>query len=71
MTSYRIKKRQLLDEAKIEKRLTRSTFLLKWMDMWRNISIIWTDEKLFSLEAVFNRQNDKVLGVTIEDIPLD
>ena len=71
MTSYKIKKRQFLNEAKIEKRLTRSTLLLRWLEMWNRISVIWTDEKLFTVEAAFNRQNDRVMAVSIEDVPMD
>ena len=71
MTSYKIKKRQFLNEAKIERRLSRSTLLLRWLEMWNRISVIWTDEKLFTVEAAFNRQNDSVLAVSIEDVPID
>ena len=39
--------------------------------MWNRISVIWTDEKLFTVEAAFNRQNDSVLAVSIEDVPID
>ena len=71
MTSYKIKKRQLLTEASIQKRLTRCTWLSKWLKMWSLFSVIWTDEKLFTVEADHNRQNDRVLAVTIEDVPIN
>ena len=71
MTSYKIKKRQFLNPQSIEKRLTRSALLLRWLQIWDRISVIWTDEKMFSVEADFNRQNDRVLAVTIDDVPIN
>ena len=31
--------------------------------------VLWTDEKLFTIQAVHNAQNDRVLDRSKEDIP--
>ena len=53
------------------KRLTRGRFLLKWMKINPGIPVIWSDEKLFTVEMDFNHHNDRVLSVRVEDIPVD
>lgn len=35
----------------------------------REDQILWTDEKIFTIEQSFNRQNDRVLAQSVSDIP--
>ena len=71
MTPFKFRKRQLLNEVTMAKRLTRGRFLLKWMKINPGIPVIWSDEKLFTVEMDFNHHNDRVLSVRVEDIPVD
>ncbi len=60
---------QLLSDMTKVKRLERSRILLK--EIWGGMMgpIIWTDEKLFTVEAIHNVQNDCVLAKSTEEIP--
>ena len=33
-------------------------------------TVYWTDEKVFTVEMAFNHQNDMVLDIRVEDIPI-
>ncbi|QQP55122.1 Putative DD37D maT transposase, partial [Caligus rogercresseyi] len=66
---YHLQKRQLSD-ATVDKRLERSKVLRNWLKSRTQISIIWTDEKVFTLEATFNSQNDRILAKDIRQVPL-
>ena len=45
--------------------------LLKRIRRWHSVPIIWTDEKVFTVEMAFNHQNDMVLDIRVEDIPIE
>jgi inhibitor of nuclear factor kappa-B kinase subunit alpha len=64
--SYKKVRRQLLSEATKLKRLQRAKQLLS---AGTRCPIIWTDEKIFTVERFHNRQNDRILAKNIEDIP--
>ena len=32
-------------------------------------SVIWTDEKIFTVQRIFNHQNDRLYAVNYDDIP--
>ncbi len=70
MTPYRLQKRQALGAAQRKKRLARSKILAKVLSADTHPSIIWTDEKLFTVEAVHNTHNDRILAVDINSIPV-
>ncbi len=60
-----LKKRQFLSNATKEKRLKRSKLLL-WKLKSGLVSImVWSDEKIFSIQQAHNPQNDCARGATI------
>ncbi|QQP54502.1 Putative DD37D maT transposase, partial [Caligus rogercresseyi] len=67
---YHLQKRQLLSDATVDKRLERSKVLRNWLKSRTRISIIWTDEKVFTLQAAFNSQNDRILAKDIRQVPV-
>lgn len=71
MRPFHLQKRHLLSGATMEKRLARSKLLLKWMNSCTRTSIIWTDEKIFTVEQAFNSHNDRILGRKRKDIPVN
>lgn len=71
MSAYKLQKRQLLSSATKDKRLQRSRLLLNFMKAGPQPSIIWTDEKIFTVEAVHNSHNDRILARDINSIPIE
>ena len=71
MYPYKLQKCQLLSEPVEEKRLKRAKLLLNWMKSGTQASIIWTDEKLFTVQAVHNPHNDRIFGQNLENIPIN
>lgn len=69
MSSYKLQKRQLLSAPTIEKRHTRSRLLLNRIREGTLNNIIFTDEKLFSLQQSHNHQNDRIVARSRETIP--
>lgn len=69
MSPYKLQKRQLLSAPTIEKRLTRSRLLLNRIRDGTLPNIIFSDEKLFSVQQSHNHQNDRVLSRSLEAIP--
>lgn len=67
---YHLQKRQLLSAATKEKRLARSKVLRNWMKSCTETSVIWTDEKIFTIEKAFNSQNDRILSKDIKKVPV-
>lgn len=57
-----------LTRKNIADRVARSRLLLK---THAGHNIIFSDEKLFTLEATLNKQNDRVYGACLRDIPAD
>jgi hypothetical protein len=72
MKAYKLQKRQLFSEATKAKRLLRCKWLLQWINVKNPMaSILWTDEKLFTVEAVFNIQSDRILAKDINEVPVN
>ena len=71
MRPYKLQKRQLLSQATIDKRLERSKWIQNWFRQGTGASVIWTDEKLFTVQAVHNHQNDRILAKNIRNIPVN
>ncbi|QQP54656.1 Transposase, partial [Caligus rogercresseyi] len=67
---YHLQKQQLLSDATVDKRLERSKVLRNELKSRTRISIIWTDEKVFTLQAAFNGQNDHILAKHIQQVPV-
>ena len=70
MLSLKMITRQHLTELQKEKRLARAKILLQKLKAGTDTSeILFSDEKLFTVEAICNRQNDRVLAKSSADIP--
>ena len=68
MSPYKLQKRQLILVATIEKRLARSKLFLKRLKNGTLQNLIFTDEKLFTVQQAHNHQNDRVLVKTLNSI---
>ena len=66
---YKKVKRQLLSGPTLEKRLKRARLLLHCLQDCMQPPVLWTDEKLFTVQAVHNAQNDRVWARNVKDIP--
>jgi len=62
MSPYKLQKRQLLSGHTIEKRVTRTRLLLNRIKEGTLPNIIFSDEKLFSVQQSHNHQNDRILS---------
>ena len=58
MSPYKLQKRQLILGATIEKRLARSKLLLKQLKNGTLQNLIFTNEKLFTVQQAHNHQNN-------------
>ncbi len=68
MTPYKKQRWQVLSEDKKAKHLHQGRQLLKILKDGTMLPILWTDKKLFTVEAVHNVQNDRVLGTSKETL---
>ncbi|QQP49028.1 Transposase, partial [Caligus rogercresseyi] len=68
MTPYKKIRLQLLSEATIEKRRERGRILLNKLKSGTQGPVFFTDEKLFTVQAVYNSQNDRILAKSSADI---
>ena len=66
---YKLKKCQLLSDAAKQKRLDGSKKRLRRHRNGMLPDLIFSDEKLFTVEAAFNHRNDRVLSKSLQDIP--
>ena len=67
--SYHLLHRHFISEATAKKRLDRAKSLLGRIQDGTLINIIFSDEKLFTIERSYNRQNDRILGTGISSLP--
>ena len=65
---YKLQKRQLISGPQL-KRLARSKLLSKQLKNGMLQNLIFTDEKLFTVQQALNYQNDQVLAKTLDSIP--
>ena len=68
---YKITKRQLLSEATKKKRLERAKMLLKKLLDDTQPTVLWTDEKLFTIQGIHNSQNDRIWTKNKESVPVE
>ena len=61
LKSYRLYKGQYLTEAAKKKRLDKCREMLKFLKARRISDILWSDEKIFTLERAHNAKNDRQL----------
>ena len=71
MSSFTLQKRQTLSAAVKQKRLERSKALLRELKSGTAGEIVWSDEKIFTVEMAHNRRNDRIIGRSAKDIPYD
>ena len=71
MSPYKINKAQLLSQTTKTKRLLRAKLLLENLRDGTQPSFLWTDEKLFTVQAVYNPQNNRIYAVNKSDIALN
>ena len=70
MSLYKIRTRQLLTDLQKQKRKERAKILLNRLKGGTEKGeIVFSDKKLFSVEAKFNTQNDRILGKSPKDLP--
>lgn len=60
---------QVISEASMKKRKHRSKILLKKLADDTQPPVLWTDEKMFTIQQVFNHQNDRVICKKLKDVP--
>lgn len=66
---YKLQKVHGLSAAQKEKRLVRCKRLLRRSEKNRVNSIVFSDEKIFTVEEKLNKQNDRIYAASVEDIP--
>ena len=67
-SAFKKKKIHELTRENMADRVAKSRLLLK---THASYNIIFSDEKLFTLEATLNKQNDRVYGVFLRDMPAE
>ncbi|EFO94888.1 hypothetical protein CRE_09449 [Caenorhabditis remanei] len=67
LTCHRERKAAILSEATTKNRLERSKKLLQRTLNGEHLVTVFSDEKLFTVQAEFNPQNHQVLGETYEE----
>ena len=71
LKAYKITKRQLLSAATKKKRLERAKLLLNGLLDDTQPTILWTDEKLFTIQMIHNPQNDRIWTKNKESVPVE
>lgn len=66
LKAYKKQKTHGLSEKNIKNRVQRARKILR---RHAGHNIIFSDEKLFTLEATLNKQNDRVYGTSLQDVP--
>ena len=68
---YKLKKCELLSDAAKPRRLDGSKKLLRRHGNGMLPNLIFSNQKIFTVEAAFNHRNDRVLSKSLKDIPLN
>ena len=74
LSSYKLRRVHFLSDKIKQKRLVRSKGLIQRFAICGLENILFSDEKLFTIEQAYNHQNDRVLSpssCTIPDEPKD
>ena len=71
LKAYKITIRQLLSVATKKKRLERAKLLLKKLLDDTQPTILWTDEKLFTIQAIHNPQNNRIWTKNKESVTVE
>lgn len=69
LSPFRLGLKQFLTEETKAKRFERSRVLLNEVRSDTHLGeIVFSDEKVFTVEQAFNRKNDAILATTVKDI---
>ena len=68
---YKFTKRQLLSNATKKKRLDRAKVLIKRLVVGTRPQVLWTDEKLFTVQAIHNHQNYRIWIPNKDMVPVE
>ena len=60
LTAFKKSKAELLSQTTKAKQLSRAKLLLDKLKDATQFSVLWTDEKLFTVQAIHNNQNDRI-----------
>ena len=71
LSPFKKNKAQVLSQTVKVKRLNRAKILFKKFKDGRQPPVLWTDERLLTVQAMHNHQNDSMYAVNKEDIPLN
>lgn len=69
LTAYKKQPKQLISAASKKKRLDRGKVMLEEIQRATDTVFIWSDEKMFTVEAILNRQNDRLYARDAQDLP--
>ena len=61
----------LFSEISKQKRQDRGELMLREMEKAASKAFIWSDEKMFPMEAVTNKQNDRDYAFSSRDLSVD
>ena len=71
LKAYKITKNQTSLGCHKKKRLEREKLLLNRLFDDTQPTILWTDEKLFTIQAIHNPQNDRIWTKNKESVPVE
>ena len=71
MSSFTLQQKQTLTTSQKQKRLDRGKILLNEMKRGTAGEIVWSDEKLFTIEMAHNHHIDQVIGRNSSEIPAE
>ena len=70
MSPYRLRRRHFISDLQKSKRLARCRILLRDLQHGTDVGeVVFSDEKLFSIEASFNSQNHRVIASSSHQLP--
>ena len=69
--SYKLQKRHFLSITAKENRRKKAKAILDRVKFHDHPPIIFSDEKIFTVEAAVNRQNDRILSGDLSVVPID
>ena len=61
----------MLSQAAKAKKMSQAMLLFEKLKDSRQPPVLRTDQKLFTVQAIHNHQNDRIYAVNREDIPLN
>jgi len=71
MRPFTLQKRQVLTENAKAKRLACAKEMLKRLKKGELKDILFTDEKMFTVQRIHNRHNDRILAKDIKEVPTE